>query len=276
MTRDADTQDNFFTCAERVLNEKAALTRCNGCQKQVVRIKNTFNVRCKNKSCRKMSSVARNDEIKTSKLKYETLIKLIYSITNNMRSRNIKQMLGVSTNTITKYRRILQNSLKNEHKENRIVIGGDNVTVEVDESLFGKRKYNRGRAVKGVWVLGLVERTPARRIILSILKKRDKKTLRKKIRKYVSPNSNIFTDKWGGYVDLNRYFNAHQTVNHSVNFVDPITLTHTQTIESNWSVIKQNIPKKHRNKADVRFYLLLFMFRRNWGSSFYEKLINLL
>ena len=39
------------------------------------------------------------------------------------------------------------------------VIGGQGVEVEIDESKFGKRKYNRGRVVDGHWVFGGMERT---------------------------------------------------------------------------------------------------------------------
>eukprot|EP00731_Ephydatia_muelleri_P003668 Em0001g3668a len=38
------------------------------------------------------------------------------------------------------------------------VVGGPGKEVEIDESKFGKRKYNRGRAVEGHWVFGGMER----------------------------------------------------------------------------------------------------------------------
>lgn len=37
-------------------------------------------------------------------------------------------------------------------------IGGPGKTVEMDESKFGKRKYNRGHRVEGLWVFGGIER----------------------------------------------------------------------------------------------------------------------
>lgn len=37
---------------------------------------------------------------------------------------------------------------------------GSRIELQIDESKFGKRKYNRGHHVDGVWVIGEGEKTP--------------------------------------------------------------------------------------------------------------------
>ena len=57
-------------------------------------------------------------------------------------------------------------------------IGGEGIIVEIDESKFGKRKYNRGHRVEGVWVVGGVEITPERRMFAVSVQDRSADTLR--------------------------------------------------------------------------------------------------
>jgi hypothetical protein len=54
------------------------------------------------------------------------------------------------------------------------------------------------------------------------------------IQKHVEPGSKIHTDESKSYSRLERLGYEHYVVNHTNNFVDPITDTHTQTIETNW------------------------------------------
>jgi hypothetical protein len=44
-----------------------------------------------------------------------------------------------------------------DREEHRGKIGGPGKIVQLDESKFGKRKYNRGRHTDGHWVLGMIE-----------------------------------------------------------------------------------------------------------------------
>lgn len=53
----------------------------------------------------------------------------------------------------------------------------ESTIVKVDECIFGKRKSNRDHSVDGRWTIGMVERTPQMRIVLSQVEKRDSKTL---------------------------------------------------------------------------------------------------
>ena len=38
-------------------------------------------------------------------------------------------------------------------------LGGEGEVVEIDESKFGKRKYNKGKRAKGQWVFGGIQRS---------------------------------------------------------------------------------------------------------------------
>ena len=69
------------------------------------------------------------------------------------------------------------------------------------------------------------------------------------------PGSTIMTDCWAGYKNLQaifpEYCYAHLTVNHSRNFVDPVTGAHTQTIEAFWSVIKGRMQTQKLNRESL-------------------------
>lgn len=107
------------------------------------------------------------------------------------------------------------------------------IVVEIDESKFGKRKYNRGDSVEGVWVVGGVEKTPERKCFFVTVNDRSKETLNRIITTYVKPNSIVRTDGWAGYCDISLLHDGtltHEVVNHSVEFVTTAGV-HTNTIE---------------------------------------------
>eukprot|EP00731_Ephydatia_muelleri_P000791 Em0001g791a len=111
------------------------------------------------------------------------------------------------------------------------ILGGPGVEVEIDESKFGKRKYNRGRQVEGHWVFGGTERITGECFLLEV-EHRDAATLLPLIQQYIRPGSVVFSDEWAAYRRITQTTGmTHQTVNHSIHFVDPATGAHTQGVE---------------------------------------------
>ena len=75
---------------------------------------------------------------------------------------------------------------------NPVKIGGEGVVVEIDESLFSKRKSNKGRVFKEQWVFGGVERE-SDKCFLYTVENRSAETLLKAIQDSVLPGSIIMS-----------------------------------------------------------------------------------
>ena len=69
---------------------------------------------------------------------------------------------------------------------------------------------------------------------MRVVHSRDAATLLPIINKYVAPGTIILLDEWAAYNHIGSLPNvgSHSTVNHSLTFVDPVTETHTQHVES--------------------------------------------
>jgi len=110
-------------------------------------------------------------------------------------------------------------------------IGGPNKTVEIDESKFGRRKYNRGHKVKGQWVFGGVERESGKTFLVPV-PDRTADTLMAVISDWIEPGTTVIISCWSAYGDIETQGYTHQTVNRTIGFVAERTDAHTNTIES--------------------------------------------
>ena len=139
-------------------------------------------------------------------------------------------------------------------------IGGPGLTVEIDESKFGKMKYHRGRKVDGQWVFGAICRETKEFFLVPVVK-RNKETLLPIILERIRHGSTIISDCWSAYQCLSCEDYNHLTVNHTYNFVDPETLAHTQNIESLWWQVKRQLPETYTRHDQLYLHLCEYMWR---------------
>jgi hypothetical protein len=152
-------------------------------------------------------------------------------------------------------------------------IGGNGMIVQVDESKFSKRKYNVGRLVKSVWVIGGIDES-GETFFVEVLS-RSKEVISNIMMEYVHTGSIVFTDCWKGYIDLNTLGFFHFTVNHSKNFVNPITGVHTQRIENLWCMVKKSIRRRClTNTIDFSLYFIEYCFKKKYCEVVFETFLN--
>jgi transposase-like protein len=139
-----------------------------------------------------------------------------------------------------------------------VKIGRPNKSVEIDESKFGRRRYHTGHPSEGLWVFGGVERE-SRETFLVPIKDRTAETLMAVICDWIEPGTTVISDSWGSYRGLGSHGYTHRIVDHSINFVDPHTGAHTNTILSTWHQVKAFIGQYNRGE-DYQFHLAHYLF----------------
>eukprot|EP00731_Ephydatia_muelleri_P000140 Em0001g140a len=81
---------------------------------------------------------------------------------------------------------------------NPVVIGGPGQTVEIDECLLVRRKYNVGHQVREQWVFGGYDVATKVGFMVPV-DRRDAATLLPIIQKYIAPGTTIISDLWAAY-----------------------------------------------------------------------------
>ena len=90
------------------------------------------------------------------------------------------------------------------------------------------------------------------------------------IQAHTAAGTIIHSDQWAAYNNVQSLptVSSHQTVNHSVEFVDSATGTHTQNVESYWNRSKTKIKRMKGCHAEMLpSYLDKFMWRERHGKT---------
>lgn len=152
------------------------------------------------------------------------------------------------------------------------MIGGVGTIVEIDESKYGKRKYNKGKRVKGNWVFGGIERKydettrkfSTGKCFMVVVEKRNRPILRDEMLKFIRPGTLVRSDCWGAYENMESWGNnwAHEEVNHSECFVTEEGI-HTNTIEGQWRISKDDIPNRvYQDSEELQEHLYYQMWKK--------------
>ena len=89
--------------------------------------------------------------------------------------------------------------------------------------------------MEGNWILGMIN-VETNEVWMTIFpnNRKDSNTLYELITEHIELTSTIYTEAWRSYGLLAGGFGAQLSVNHCVNFVDPVTNCHTNNIESHY------------------------------------------
>ena len=82
------------------------------------------------------------------------------------------------------------------------------IEVEIDESLFFKRKFNRGRLGRGTWIFGAIERVSGKYFFVPV-ERRDSATLLGIINERIRPGTGIISGEWAEYRGIARTENFY-------------------------------------------------------------------
>ncbi len=231
----------------------------------------TMSFRCSN--CRKKVSLYDGTVFSDARIPIGQILMILYCFAHKFSYEDTIHEARFSTNelsdhTISRWfqvgREAAINYVEDTNEEGKM--GGEGSVIEIDESMVGKRKFNKGRWVNGTWLIGFTDiHTGELRILECPDNKRDSITLLPLIRHHIKRGTTIITDCWGGYNELEQFGYNHLTVNHSDPdnpFINQKTGANTQTIESAWRAMKRRICRGGVSKEELPAHLCEYLWHR--------------
>ncbi len=217
-------------------------------------------------ACRKQSRVTVGTVFESSHVKLHVWLQAVYLMCSSKKgisSNQLARTLGVTVKTGWFMSHRIRAAM--EAGVGSPPMGGDGVTVEIDETYIGtkykKPEDARGYAHKNA-ILTLVQRGgSARSFHVDGIKAVDLLPI---IKANVLPGTSVMTDEAGQYAHLNKHFAEHDFVRHGTGEYGR-GVVHTNTVEGFYSVFKRGMKGvyQHCKAKHLHRYVAEFDFRYN-------------
>lgn len=306
---------NFFEIAEIIRCDLTTINwfrnnrlivvqpRCRICTSEMIltkkeRVINKYIWRCRIRKQSDSHDIERGmlvgSRFEDSKIPLKNILLIIYEWSFSTTIKNVAEKVGNDRKSVSRIYKKLRGLCKNFYEQNHLILGGQNLVVQIDESKFVKLKNNRGEprgnVLKKFWVFGIYCVT-SKKVFIKLVSNRKQNTLFPLIRTHVVPNTIIWSDEFSVYTGGPNYSTerpsplsllgpyVHQVVCHRYEFVDTNTGVHTNHIEGLWGGAKKIFRNMHGClNSSIQDYLYVFMWKYNecHHENIFSKIVNLI
>ena len=257
-----------FIVDNTILHGTIECYKCGGLSKLMKATNNgqkTIIYRCKTTGCQRRQSLT------SSKLPITKLTHIIYMLMLDTTYHNIFLFHGIADTTTARIKKNLLKCFNEYMNERRVFLGGQNIIVEVDETVLSRKGIIRNPtsfddiSLSTVWILGAVEKDNPKIFFIKRVENRRIETITACLEGNILIGSKLYSDGYPSYpaVAANLFLN-HEIVNHNRGFVTEDGV-HTNNIEGFWAHLKSMMRKEHGVKREnIDDWLIQYSFKRRY------------
>lgn len=226
--------------------------------------------KCSEYQCRKQFTVTVGTVFERSRVELNKWLMAVYLMASSKKgisAHQIHRTLGVTYKTAWFMCHRIREAM-DEKLIGRMGSGGG--VVEADETFWGNAKPKKNKKAGGyehkMKIVSLVDRDGKKRSFKVNRVTRD--TLTKVLHRHVSPDANLVTDEYAGYIHAGKDFASHQVVTHSKGEYARGEV-HTNTVEASFSLLKRGLVGTfhHVGEQHLQRYCNEFDFRWNYRTA---------
>ncbi len=192
----------LITCLRQlgILKDNINCTLCDIPMSDVkIKTGDFLGLRCN--TCSLKKSIRTGSIFFGSKIKLSEILKILACFSQDKTSLEVQDNFYFSKEAVIKWFRLFRSFMTKEINQHFEKLGGHGCTVEIDETLISKRKYNRGRLIQQKWLFGVIDRQ-THEIFVKCVDQRSKAILGSIIKQVIEEESIVMSDQWPAYMSF--------------------------------------------------------------------------